>query len=330
MLDDLTTPSGGTVPVYAATVPVRKSGVSKTQPRGRRATILLATAAAVGFAAWIWSARPRTKPAADAPAATASIPAPVTPTPPTDSARSETGSTATPASEPEPAPATRLPAAAPTAPKKSASADAALLARLRGEARTARQRAASQGAAGDVLARGDSAVARADSLEKAHRPTEAGAELSVAIAIWRNAPAAPAIAPPAPEPAVAAPVPPSAPPVSPAPPVPPPDPAPKIRALFDAYAAAVETRSIDAIRAAYPGITDKQVNDWRQFFKAVNDIRVGLQVTKLDVRGDVGDVELAGVYVFSDPGTRRTREDSVSFHSTVRRDARGWRIESLH
>ena len=65
-------------------------------------------------------------------------------------------------------------------------------------------------------------------------------------------------------------------------------------------------------------------------FKAVNDIRVGLQVTKLDVRGDVGDVELAGVYVFSDPGTRRTREDSVSFHSTVRRDARGWRIESLH
>ena len=129
-----------------------------------------------------------------------------------------------------------------------------------------------------------------------------------------------------------APVPPSAPPVSPAPPAPPApplDPAPKIRALFDTYAAALETRSIPAIRQAYPGITDQQVKDWEQFFKVVSDIKVALKVTQLDVRGDVGDVQLAGVYVFSDPGTRRSREDSVSFHSTVRRDARGWRIESL-
>jgi len=64
VLDNLATPSGGTVPVYAATVPVRASGVSKTLPRGRRAMILVASAAAVGVAAWIWSTRPRTKPAA--------------------------------------------------------------------------------------------------------------------------------------------------------------------------------------------------------------------------------------------------------------------------
>jgi hypothetical protein len=61
-----------------------------------------------------------------------------------------------------------------------------------------------------------------------------------------------------------------------------------------------------------------------------NDVKVALQVTRLDVRGDAGEVELAGVYVFPDPGTRRTREDSVSLHSTVRRDARGgWHIESV-
>jgi hypothetical protein len=127
--------------------------------------------------------------------------------------------------------------------------------------------------------------------------------------------------------------PPSAPPppaAAPAAPAPPPDPSPRIRALFADYAAAIEKRSVPAIRQVYPGLTDAQASDWTQFFKAVNDVKVALQVTRLDVRGDAGEVELAGVYVFPDPGTRRTREDSVSLHSTVRRDARGgWRIETV-
>jgi hypothetical protein len=192
------------------------------------------------------------------------------------------------------------------------------------------------------MARGDSAVARADSLARARRTAEAAAELSVAIAIWRNAPAAPAVVPEVSPPPVTAPVPPSpsaatappsappAPATAPAAPAPPPDPSPRIRALFADYAAAIEKRSVPAIRQVYPGLTDKQASDWTQFFKAVSDVKVALQVTKLDVRGDAGEVELSGVYVFPDPGTRRTREDSVSLHSTVRRDARGsWRIETV-
>jgi hypothetical protein len=228
------------------------------------------------------------------------------------------------------------------APKPAATTDATVLARLRAEARTARERAVSQGIAPDVMARADSAVARADSLAGARRTTEAAAELSVAIATWRNAPAAPAVvpevkpppvtAPPAPPPAAAAgpPAAPPAPTLTPAAPAPPADPSPRVRALFAEYAGAIETRSVPAIRKVYPGLTDKQASDWTQFFKAVSDVKVGLQVTRLDVRGDVGEVELAGVYIFTDPGTRRMRQDSVSLHSTVRRDARGgWHIESV-
>jgi hypothetical protein len=142
----------------------------------------------------------------------------------------------------------------------------------------------------------------------------------------------PVTAPPAPPPAAAAgpPAAPPAPTLTPAAPAPPADPSPRVRALFAEYAGAIETRSVPAIRQAYPGLTDKQASDWTQFFKAVSDVKVGLQVTRLDVRGDVGEVELAGVYIFTDPGTHRMRQDSVSLHSTVRRDARGgWHIETV-
>jgi len=353
MLDTLTTPSGGTVPVIATTAPTRRVGPAGI--RGRHwGTILAAGAAAAAFGVWIWSSRPTARPAPSSgesagpgPAAAAPAPPPAmvpatpaetsataAPSVPPDSSRAESGSA-------RPAPAPTLPVTKP-AQRGAAGTDATLLARLHSEARSARRQAAGQGAAADVLARGDSAVARADSLAGARRTAAAAAELSVAIAIWRNAPAAPAVVPEVSPPPVAAPVPPSpgaatsppsAPPppaAAPAAPAPPPDPSPRIRALFADYAAAIEKRSVPAIRQVYPGLTDAQASDWTQFFKAVNDVKVALQVTRLDVRGDAGEVELSGVYVFPDPGTRRTREDSVSLHSTVRRDARGgWRIETV-
>jgi hypothetical protein len=194
-------------------------------------------------------------------------------------------------------------------------------------------------------------VARAESLRAASRPTDAAAELSVAIATWRNAAEAasasravpsdstedtqvvpaPPTAPTAP--AVpserAAPAPPAQSPSSAPAPAPAPDAAPRIRALYDAYAAALQTGSVDAIRRAYPGLTDDQARDWLRFFGAVKDLKVTLRVARLELHGDTGEADLAGVYTFTDPGTRRLRQDSVSFHSTVRRDARGWRIEAV-
>ena len=373
MLDTLTTPSGGTVPVIATTQPVRRLSGAVAQQGRRWGTILAVGAATAAFAIWIWASRPSARPAATAaegaePGAVSEVPeAGPTAAPATaaggagaaaaagdSAADSSNGRPAVP--KPSPAPMGK-PAAPPSAP--SAGTDASLVARLRSEARTARRQAADHGVAADVLARGDSAVLRADSLQAVRRPAEAAAELSVAIAVWRNAPAAPAVVPElkpppvtAPEPpspaaangptagansapkaangAPAAPVAPAAPATTPAAPQPPADPSPKVRALFAEYAGAIETRSVPAIRQVYPGLTDKQASDWTQFFKAVSEVKVGLQVTRLDVRGDVGEVDLAGVYVFTDPGTRRMREDSVSLHSTVRRDARGgWHIESV-
>ena len=83
------------------------------------------------------------------------------------------------------------------------------------------------------------------------------------------------------------------------------------------------------IRQAYPGLKPEQAKEWERFFSAVDDIEVKLQVTRLDVHGDTGEASLSGVYAFTDPATRRPRRDSVSLLATLRRDARGWRIESL-
>src|SRR5690349_17316291 len=336
MLDTLTTPSGGTVPVIPTTQPVRRLSGAVVQQGRRWGTILAVGAAVAAFAVWIWASRPSGRPATAtgesagstsvaaapeaAPAAAAAAAAAA------DSAADSSARRAAGAPAATPTPAVKTPARraeprpAPAKPAPSANADASLLARLRSEALTARRQAAEHGAAADVLARGDSAVERADSLEAARRISEAAAELSVAIAMWRNAPLAPAVVPEVKPPPVTAPEPPTpaaangppaappAPVTTPAVPQPPPDPSPKVRALFAEYAAAIETRSVPAIRQVYPGLTDKQAGDWTQFFKAVSDVKVGLQMTKLDVRGDVGEAELAGVYIFTDPGTRRMRE----------------------
>ncbi|HEX3275976.1 MAG TPA: protein kinase [Gemmatimonadales bacterium] len=253
-----------------------------------------------------------------------------------------------PSARPEPAP---VPAG-----------DLALLARLRQEAGSTRRQAVAAGAAAEALADGDGALARADSLERARQTAGAAAELSAAITRWRTAAAEaapPAGAPPAAAERAAAPVPappaspgglpaggkgnpagnpatgaapgavPGAVPAAPAPPAAPADPAPRIRALVDGYVAAVESRSVPAIRQAYPGLTQDQALEWERFFGAVRDVDVELQVTRLDVRGDQAEAELEGAYAFTDPGTRRPRRDQVHLHASLRRDARGWRIETL-
>lgn len=232
----------------------------------------------------------------------------------------------------------------PAAPRASAGADRsvvaeerALLARLREDALGAKRRATEAAAAPELIARGDSALRRAESLRAGRQTAEAAAEYAAAAAVWGGAvKAAQAVSPTvtAPAPQAAAPPAPAPPPTAAgtlkaAPPAPPPDPSPRIRALFDEYAAAVETRSVANIRTAYPGLRPDQAKEWERFFSAVDDIEVKLAMTRLDVRGDTGEASLSGLYAFTDPATRRSRRDSVNLLATLRRDARGWRIESL-
>jgi hypothetical protein len=339
-LDVLTTPSGGTVPVQAPTVALRARRGARGRAMARR--LLPIAAGIVALAAmglWIWSSRAgRSQPAEPSSTATVSPPAPPAVGPPAVAEPAPADTAAVPA------PAAPKPAAprAPLEPSRLAGReDRALLARLREDARGARRRATEAAAAPEPIARGDSALARAESLQAARRTAEAAVEYSAAAAVWgdaaRDAEAAAvqsAAAPTPPQAAPPAPAPPAVPPTASGtrPAVPPPapaDPSPRIRALFDEYASAIETRNVDNIRRAYPGLQPNQSREWERFFTAVRDLDVELRMTRLDVHGDSAEASLAGVYAFTDPGTRQARRDSVSLLATLRRDARGWRIESL-
>ena len=81
---------------------------------------------------------------------------------------------------------------------------------------------------------------------------------------------------------------PVAPPPPPAPtpaPAPQPAPAEQIHRLFDEYGSAIESRSVDAIRRVYPGLSPAQSQEWEEFFRGVGDVDVELKVTARGERG---------------------------------------------
>ena len=108
-----------------------------------------------------------------------------------------------------------------------------------------------------------------------------------------------------------------------------PDPAREIRALVAAYATALEARSLDAIRRVYPTLQPAQAREWEEFFNAVSDIDVELRVTGLEISGASANAQLAGVYSFTDPSSRRLKHENVGFTARLRRDGGTWLIESL-
>jgi hypothetical protein len=113
------------------------------------------------------------------------------------------------------------------------------------------------------------------------------------------------------------------------PPSPAPDPAEEIRSLFAEYGAAIEARSVEAIRRTYPGLLPDQARVWEDFFRGVTDVDVELNVTGLEVAGNAAEARLSGVYVFTNPSTRRTQRENVAFQASLRREGGGWRIASL-
>ena len=347
VLDALGTPTGGTVPL-AALSGQGQPWAAITGPLSRRPRRLAIAAAAVvlvgtvALLAWPRRAAPpatsstldASSPATLAPAVSAPAESTQARSTPAESVPAETAPAVVPDTfRPK---TTRVPVQ-PRPPDRTPSADElALLTRLRAEAASARAAAAAAGVAESVLARGDSSVARAESLANRQRAAAAASQLSTASMLWWTAaravdtvrPIAP-VPPRETTPARAQTAPPQPARPAPRPAAPAADPAEEIRTLFAAYGDAIESRSVDAVRRVYPGLSLRQAREWEEFFGGVGDIEVELSVTELQVAGDSADAQLAGVYVFENPSTGRTQRESVSFRARLERSGGRWRIASL-
>jgi serine/threonine-protein kinase len=131
-------------------------------------------------------------------------------------------------------------------------------------------------------------------------------------------------------PPVTAPPPPRNPPIdkpAPAEP-PPPSPTEQITALLDRYAAALESRSLDALKRIWPGLSGAQESAMRYEFQNARLIEVEVVSPQISVREDSATVTFTRRYRNVTADGQDLRRDS-SATMTVRRAGNAWVIEQL-
>jgi eukaryotic-like serine/threonine-protein kinase len=256
----------------------------------------------------------------------------------TDSAFGKTSITSTPAT----APSTTNP------PKKGANAPSSeellLVRTLQTTALDGRRRAIDAGATAEQLRAGDDRNRAADALIAQGRVGAAAIEVKEATVAWDSAERAARLnasvadrtrSAPADSPKLnLPPVPVSAPTVGPPqtaparPPVVAVNPAAEIESAVVAYAKAIESRDINEVRRAYPGITAAQASGFEQFFASVRSLKAAFSLSSLDVNGATADGKLTGTYDYL-TGNGKSERQAVSFQASFRRDGAGWKLASV-
>ena len=248
------------------------------------------------------------------------------------------GKTAPPPSvvvAPQPAPAPPPPPPDTTRPPSREDRRAALAAlrsdsavrELRANARAARERAVTAGATSTDLAPGDAERRAAEQVVGRDRVVDVMAHLSAAIGLWAAAEQTARTR--AQQAAVPPPVTTQPPAVTPPPPAAPenPPPRPLIEAAIQGYARALESRDVQQVRRAYPGLTPQQAQQWRDFFGMVSELKVDLAIKQLQITGDVAEAQVEGLSHYVQG--RRPQRQPVSFHATLDRASGAWRIASI-
>jgi hypothetical protein len=101
-----------------------------------------------------------------------------------------------------------------------------------------------------------------------------------------------------------------------------------IAATVEAYARAIESRDIGALRRVYPALTSEQQRNFEQFFKMARSINVTLRLANVESSGSSADGRLEGNYEFV-TNEGRTERQSVSWAVTFRHDGNAWRLGSV-
>jgi serine/threonine protein kinase len=119
------------------------------------------------------------------------------------------------------------------------------------------------------------------------------------------------------------------PPQESAPPVAAPATAADIAPAVEAFARAIESKDIGAIRRVYPGLTSDQQRRFEQFFEGARTINASFRVANISTSSaSAADAQLVGVYEFVTVAGKTERQP-VSFAVSLRQEGRTWRLTSL-
>ncbi|TLY49251.1 MAG: hypothetical protein E6K55_13230 [Gemmatimonadetes bacterium] len=185
-------------------------------------------------------------------------------------------------------------------------------------------RAIEAGATPAELAKGDTVFKGAESLTAQNRGSEAMVQLATAASLWAEAERAARsrakVDTVKPRPVEQ--------PAPPTPPVPK-DPRPDIQRVIDDYARALETRDVDQVRHAYPGLTTAQQQSWKGFFESVRNLKAGLTVTAVSFVGVNAEAIVTGVNAYDNASTGRAERRPVTFRALLAVDSTGWRLTTI-
>ena len=101
-----------------------------------------------------------------------------------------------------------------------------------------------------------------------------------------------------------------------------------IAPVIEAYARAIESKDIGAVRRANPGLTSSQQSRLEDFFQSARSINARLRISTFDPSPNSAEAHVVGSYEYTDSGGR-LQTIPVSFSATVRREGSGWRLTSV-
>jgi hypothetical protein len=101
-----------------------------------------------------------------------------------------------------------------------------------------------------------------------------------------------------------------------------------IAPVVEAYARAIESRDIGAIRRVNPGLTSDQQRNFEAFFQNARSVNVTFRITNLESTGASADARLVGSFDYVNTENREQRLP-VSLAATFRHEGSAWRLVSV-
>ena len=97
-----------------------------------------------------------------------------------------------------------------------------------------------------------------------------------------------------------------------------------IARVVQSYARAIESRDVEAVRRAYPGLSSAQQRGFVQFFQATRALQVSFSIARLTMTDSSADARVTGTYEYAT--SRGETREPVAFDATLRKESGVWRL----